>query len=182
MARGKRALGVDNLRKSGGDIVQIVLVHRPRQCTRLDIHHLLGQIIGQQLRPEIRLPLQRLETGHQRRVEPAPRPFGNLCPRRLGAPAHEEHIRHLREEGNLPEARNVDAGESEGLPRPVPMLIEIENAMRHRLGKPHAARNLRPALAPRLDQLLGNLAAIAGDVHHGLQPLDKTRFPGGIRQ
>ena len=60
------------------------------------------------------------------------------------------------------------------------MLVEILDAVGDRLGKPHFAGDVGAAMAARLDQFAGDLAAVLEDVDDGAEPFGEAGFQAGM--
>ena len=56
------------------------------------------------------------------------------------------------------------------------MLVEIFDAVGDRLGETHFAGDVGAAMAARLDQLAGDLAAVLEDVDDGAKPFGEAGF------
>ena len=87
------------------------------------------------------------------RVKPATRPRGHGELRRFVAVGDLENIDDLREKGDAGVDWNGIAAQVQRLPASVPMLVEVLNAERDRLGEAHLTGDIRAAMAARLDQL-----------------------------
>src|SRR5262249_18245360 len=82
---GVRALGIDDLGESGGDVVQIVLIDDFDVLSWFQGKNCKSQIIGTKRAPKLGIRGNLIEHLGQMRVEPGARPGSHGIPRGIGA-------------------------------------------------------------------------------------------------
>ena len=87
-----------------------------------------------------------------------------------------EHVGHLGNQSNTGVKRNSAPGDARRLAIAVPMFIQISNAHRNSLAEAHLAGNVSTPLAPRLNELRGNLATILENIDDSPEALGKARL------
>ena len=181
VAAGEGTLGVDDLREGRGDIVEIFLIDRGLVPRRLQRENPALDIRCRKLVPEFRPRGDPGEGAHQLRIEPG---AGRGVPTsRIAASRSElvlQHVDHLRHQRDARIERNFDAAQSVRQAAAVPVLVEILDALRDRLAEPHLARDVGAALAARLDQFAGDIAAILEDVDQRAKSFGQAGLQSGM--
>jgi len=91
-----------------------------------------------------------------------------------------EHVDHLSQQSDSSEQGNPGTGEASGLPLPVPVLVEIENAGRDGFGKPHLPHDVRTAMTAGLDQFAADLLPLGQSDDHGPESLGEIGLQPGM--
>ncbi len=149
---------------------------------RLNIINDLMQIGTVQRVPEGRPPGNGVKSGRKLRIEPGSRTVFDFLACRIFAIGLLEHVSDLRNQRDTGIKRNGVPGHARGLAIAVPMFVQIANALRNRFAETHLAGNVGTPLAPRLNELRGNLAAILKNIDDGPEALGKARLQSRMAQ
>ena len=139
-------------------------------------------VVGAKHIPERRPRRDAFEGRYQIRIEPCPRPVPDFAQRRLGAVRDVKHVDDLCHQRDAGIDRDGRPAQTQRLAAAIPMLVEILDAVGDRLGEAHLAGDVGAAMAARLDQLAGDLAAVLEDVDDGAEPFGEAGFQAGMAE
>ena len=106
----------------------------------------------------------------------------NLVASRHGAGTGVEHVNDLRDHADAGKGRDRLTLEAQRAAFAVPVLVEIEDALRDLVGKAHLAGDVSTLMASGLDELLDDFAAVEGDAKDGAETLSQTGLHAGMFQ
>ncbi len=174
VARGERALGVDDLAEGERDVVEVVGVDRLQLLRRLHLEDAQLQIGAGQLAPEPGVARQHREGIGQPRVEPDAAAARHLFARGLRAGTGVEHLHPLGQQRDARIQRDLRAGQALWLAAAVPVFVQALDAVGHVLAEAQLARDLRAARATRLGEFAVDLAAVLHGVRDGADALGEA--------
>ena len=122
--KGVVRLRVDDLCKSGADVVEGCLFCQHSTRPGLQVHHGLHQFFVRLVAPQIAVAMHSLHRRDHLRIEPATAALNQHCDRTVAAGQLLNHFQVLRDVSNLRQQRNVAATQAFGLARTVPVFIQ----------------------------------------------------------
>ena len=180
VAGGEGGLGIDHLGESRGDVVEIILVDGTGFAQRFELDDALAEVGIDQRGPEAFAGRDRDEGIDDARIEPGAGAAADLGDRLVAALAHVEDIDDLGEQRDAREDRDLAGMLALGQALAVPLLVEIDDALRDGFGEPHAPGDIGAAMAARLGQLPGDLAGLERGLDDGAEAVGDGLAHAGI--
>ncbi len=175
------ALGVHHLTEGGGNLIQIIFIERHFPLPGRMDKYPLSQLGIRQPLPEgligngFKLP-------DQLGIKPAAAALAHLFERRFRPCCGMKHIHHLTEQGDAGEERDRLTGQLQRPPLTIPVLVKREDATGHLIAEAQLASDIGAAMAAGLDQLVGNLIAVAKDVKQAAKAPQQIGLQAGVAQ